>query len=182
MIEQGFSETLAERFWQKVSIPANAQDCWIWKGHVNGIGYGELNAKGTGKNVGSHRASWMLHFGEIPKGQCVCHNCPTGDNRACVNPSHLWLGTKSENTLDMWSKGRGLAPYNPERGEQRYNHKLTEKLVTIAKKRCALGEHQRSVAARLGVSQTTIWRAVRGLTWKHVKDTPFRDKEGLEPQ
>lgn len=53
----------------------------------------------------SNRASWILHFGEIPDGLHVLHDCPGGDNKACVNPAHLWLGTHHENILDASRKG-----------------------------------------------------------------------------
>jgi hypothetical protein len=61
---------------------------------------------GHPNKIPAPRVSWKLHYGPIPDGKDVCHNCPTGDNPSCVNPKHLWLGTDSENIKDMYAKGR----------------------------------------------------------------------------
>lgn len=70
--------------------------CWFWKGSMNPItGYGQCGF--NGKNRTSHRVSWMLHIGEIPKDKILCHKC---DNKLCVNPSHMYIGTHATNMLD----------------------------------------------------------------------------------
>lgn len=88
-------------FEAKVHINS-ATGCWEWSGGTNNIGYG-MFTKQSGGMMTAHRAAWEIYKGDIPKGKHVLHTC---DNRCCVNPEHLWLGTHTENMQDMHSKGR----------------------------------------------------------------------------
>jgi len=79
--------------------------CWLCTKAINPNGYGACDGIVNAKNAKhAHRVSYILFFGDIPKGMCVLHKC---DVRNCVNPKHLFLGTHSDNALDMLQKGRG---------------------------------------------------------------------------
>jgi hypothetical protein len=100
---QGLSKTFPARFFSKVNA---TYSCWTWTG-ATARGYGHIGRAGRGSgNITANRASWILHFGPIPIGLEVLHDCPGGDNSLCVNPAHLWLGTHSDNISDAWEKGQ----------------------------------------------------------------------------
>lgn len=95
--------TISERFWNKVQ---KTETCWLWIGANDGVfGHGCMGIPGARKNIGAHRLSWRLHFGEIPDGMWVLHKC---DVPACVNPDHLFLGTHNDNMRDKMLKKRAL--------------------------------------------------------------------------
>lgn len=140
---QAINPALVERFWSKVE-KRGPDACWVWKANKRN-GYGLFSLLGT--TISANRMSWILTNGAIPKGLCVCHSC---DNRVCVNPKHLWLGTIAENNADKADKGRS------NWGENNPNSKLTEVDVLMIRQRLDEGESQTSIAKDYGVSMTMI--------------------------
>lgn len=154
-----FAQGVIDKFWSQVDkngpTPEHRPElgsCWSWTGGKIRDGYGEYRIKK--KAYGTHRLSWMLHYGIIPDGLLVCHSC---DNPACVNPAHLWLGTVGDNARDRQAKGRGSL----RSGEENPSAKLTDEQVAEIRQLYATGEYsQRALALRFGVSQAAIYQIV----------------------
>lgn len=143
--------TTEERFWAKVD---KAGDCWEWTAATR-RGYGAFQVEST-RTVGAHRFSYILHHGAIGPGLCVCHTC---DNRRCVNPTHLFLGTRADNNADCADKGRTL------RGSRNHRAKLDEGQVREIRRRLAKGETQTAIAADFGVTVANIGYIRSGKKW-----------------
>lgn len=152
-------KSLEERFWEKVDIQSY-DVCWEWKASKTKKGYGSFGF--SSRTEYAHRVSWILSFGEdIPDGLFVCHRC---DNRSCVNPYHLFLGTAKENSEDMVNKGRSIV------NERNPMSKLKETDVKSIRDLLSLGKlSQRKIAKMFGVSSATVSFINSGLTWKDVK-------------
>lgn len=149
-------KTAEERFWAKVNRRTE-NDCWDWTA-ARIRGYGSF---WTGhRQVCAHRYSYEVHRGEIPEGMCVCHAC---DNRRCVNPNHLFLGTNADNIADKVSKGRQA------KGERHGLAKLTATQVAEIRARYTgkYGE-QTVLAEEFGVDHTTIHYIFKGRLWAGV--------------
>lgn len=151
---------LSDRLWAKV---VKGPCCWLWQGYTNESGHGRIAKDGTGAGMlFVHRVSWELHFGLIPEDKEVCHDCPGGDNPACVNPDHLFLGTHQDNMDDMVSKGRSVG--HPGAGNP--NAVLTDNAVVAIRAALAAGERQIDIAARFGVAQASVSKIHRNQTWR----------------
>ena len=122
--------------------------CWQWQGHVNHDGYGYLYIHQ--KFIFAHRVSWLLHYGDIPNGQEVCHHC---DNPPCVNPEHLFLGTQAENVADMVAKGRQYNANNPYCSQ---GH-LFDKIAPDGRRYCKTCKRD-YIRMRRQESKKSIWR------------------------
>lgn len=160
---------LADRFWPRVDKRGPA-DCWLWLG-AKSVGYGSIRGYDE-QTVMTHVVSWTLAGNpKPPLGYEVCHTC---DVRVCVNPAHLFLGTRADNMQDAARKGRLLQQRHPERmphGSKHHQAKLTEDAVReIRATAKAGGTSYRAIAARHGVSDTLVSMIVRRLWWRHVEE------------
>lgn len=144
---------IGERFWEHVDKTDN---CWIWTGSINDSGYGMLTVRS--KPDRAHRISWRLHNGDIPEGLILCHSC---DNRRCVNPDHLFLGTDADNMRDKVNKKRH------HWGESTPSSKLTVSDVVNIRRIYSLGGvSQKALSERFGVSQPAIQGIISGRLWR----------------
>ena len=150
-----------DRFWKNVDRK-EYDECWNWLGHFKTGGYGSIcddRARGN-KTIRAHRLSYRIHFGEIPDGLWVLHKC---DNKKCVNPHHLFVGTRQDNVDDMCAKGRNYRVS----GEDSACAKLTRESVREIRKLYSSGNHTYfSLSALFGVAWQTIGHIVRFRTWR----------------
>ena len=119
--------TIEDRFWKKVEPEPNS-GCWLWMGTQDRYGQFRIGGR-NGHQVGAHRVAWMLANGLIPMGVHVLHRC---DIPTCVNPSHLFLGTRKDNMQDAARKGR-LGPQSQKRKICARGHPLGDSNVYISR-------------------------------------------------
>lgn len=190
--------TLASRFWEKVNksgrvVRPELGRCWEWIASTDRKGYGQImcaTATGSKAPQRAHRISWMLHHVELPE-LCVLHRC---DNRLCVRPDHLFLGTVGDNNRDMYAKGRGCvhgfttesriaasaklprgdshySRTNPERlarGERHGLTQLTEEQVKSIRVKRKAGARLRDLAVAYGISEPAVSAIATRRNWRHV--------------
>jgi hypothetical protein len=142
---------LRDRFEEKY-IPEPNSGCWLWTGALNSKGYGLIGSGGRGLTMLAHHASLHLSGRLIPKGTLVCHTC---DVTACVNPSHLFIGTALENSADNRRKRRRI-------GAQ----KLTAEQVSEVRALVMAGATHGDVASRFGVCRQNVGAIANHKTWR----------------
>lgn len=176
---------LASRFSTKY-FPEPNSGCWIWTGMTAQNGYGRMLVKSkNGPTAAAHRISWAIVHGAPPTNLDVCHKC---DNRLCVNPDHLFLGSRADNMRDCSKKGRNIMQRHPERsvlrgnkirrpaGESHPQAKLTEAQIHEIR-RLRGSSSQEALAARFGVDRSTVGRILSGMTWRHL----IQEKSQVSP-
>lgn len=137
-------QDLKERFLKKVSEPTQTQ-CWEWQSTIHRDGYGKIWYEG--RQVQAHRISYLIFRGEIPAGLWVLHRC---DNRKCVNPEHLYVGTPQQNVMDK-----------VQRCEWWGRMKIPFETVQEARRLVELGWTQQRTADHLGIKQVQVSRYAR---------------------
>lgn len=143
--------TVSARLWARVSIDPES-NCWNCSFSADRTGYPQIRI--SSRNVAAHRVAWVLHFGDIPIGFCICHKC---DNRACVNPAHLFLGTQAQNMQDCARKGRhvGRSKINPD----------TVRHIRVLSRH---GFTYNELAVQFSLCPSSISRIVAGHAWAHI--------------
>jgi hypothetical protein len=163
------------RFWSKAELTANPDKCWIWNGTIEKNGYGNVSISGI--DYKAHRVAFVSANKKQPGLLMVCHSC---DNRRCVNPNHLFLGTAEDNMIDMVKKGRACDgtwlinhlkknPHKRPRGSSNKNSKLTESVVLIIRKEgVANCESYSHLSKKYSISESTVRRVIKRQIWKHI--------------
>jgi hypothetical protein len=160
----GETVTLEERFWAKVD---KTDSCWNWLGGTNKQGYGKISYGGykNEKSLAAHRVSYQLANGEIPEGMFVLHSC---DNPRCVNPEHLFVGTRQDNVDDRERKGRNKIM----RGDRVGTSVLTNEQVAAIKRSLLDGESIKDRSARYSVHRRTISGIKNEEIWQSIHPLP----------
>jgi hypothetical protein len=155
------SITYGDRFWNKVHITEDG--CWVWMASKMTEGYGKFSF-GHSRHVPAHRMAFFLSRGRWPNpGLFVCHHC---DNRACVNPSHLFEGTPKDNIQDACKKGRMNKPHPKAAGHLNHQAKLTWDTVrAIRAERSGVGTSFSKLAKKHGCSKKNVFEIVHNRSW-----------------
>jgi hypothetical protein len=143
----------------KERIAVSSDGCWEWQRSLFKLGY--ACAKVGGKTMKAHRLSWEFYRGPIPDGMIICHHC---DNRKCINPDHLFIGTTQDNVDDKMRKGRFVT--TP--GEKNGYAKLTAEQVRAIR---ADSRAQHRIAADYGISQSNVSVIKQGKAWRGAAST-----------
>ena len=155
-------KTAEERFWAKVDKNGPLilkTRCWVWTGSKNPGGYGQFRTEG--KTQKAHRWSYEFHKGPIQIDLHVCHMC---DHRSCINPNHLFAGSRLDNMRDCLQKGRRPIM----RGEMNGRTKLTESQILDIRSRHSYYGLNAALSREFNVTHVLISKIRSGGLWKHV--------------
>jgi hypothetical protein len=154
-----------QRFLNKIEYSQNG--CWLWRAAIRGeCGYGAF--KYDGKVRSAHRVAYRIFKGDIPDNMCVCHTC---DNKICVNPNHLFLGTKRDNAIDAYNKGRMKAPEGGrfQNGHRAINASLNNKTVSLIRMDLENGISQQAIASKYNIKRHIVADISCGRTYTNVQ-------------
>lgn len=154
-----FSEEEKMKFYSKIIKEEGGDKCWGWSGAATIGGYGVF--KNKFERYRASRVSYYLSTGVDPELFDVCHSC---DNPICVNPNHLFLGTRADNMRDASQKNRLCVGNRNIKSKLAATDipKIIEAYLTGNTSQAALGK-------KYFVSQATIGRTVRRELWRHIK-------------
>lgn len=145
-------------------VKSDDSQCWEWLAFKNKKGYGAIMYRDLG-NMAAHRFSYMLYIGDFDKSKFICHTC---DNPSCVNPSHLFVGTASENMKDKIKKGRAKNP-PVHKGNNQHLSKMNPEKIREIRKLFKYGMSQTELAKKYGLHTATMNNICRNKSWKDVK-------------
>lgn len=168
-------EAALARFWSKADKSGGPNACWPWSRDRDRDGYGKIKLDGRTRRA--PMLAWEFsHGGKAPPGLLALHHC---DNPPCVNPAHLWLGTKAANSADMKTKGRSAigdrngsrrhpGRLRPPMGEDHGAARLSDVEVRAIRN---LGGRlsTRDIGWLFGIRQQTVSKIQRRVSWKHVE-------------
>ena len=146
---------IIHRILENISI--NENGCWEWNKSKSKSGYAKIWYRGS--TMRGNRVSYLAFIGDIPEGILVCHHC---DNRSCINPDHLFLGTHKDNCHDSIQKCRHA------HGEKSSKSKLKSEHITEIRKLYSSGISQEKISKKYNVNQSCISSIILKKTWNHI--------------
>jgi predicted DNA-binding protein (UPF0251 family) len=162
-------KNILDRLLEKAKIK-DVNNCWEWQA-ATASGYGTMRDEHMMMD-GAHRISWRLFNNKwIPANYVVMHSC---DNKLCINPNHLSIGSQKDNVIDMFKKNRQVSPeylskiLSKETGEKNRNAKLNKEIVLEIRKLYSENISQREIARRLNVHYANVWAIVHNKSWSHI--------------